>query len=418
MYTRSLLSIPLVLAFACATETTPPDGGRLDAGRAEPDASSTDAGEIDSGPMERDAGPEPCEPGEMRPVSCGNCGTAQQLCGDDGVWVEGECLAEGECAPGAVEDDETPMCGERSRICSASCEWSDWDVAVPDGECVPGEVREVEGGSCTPNEIYRQTCSSACGWALATCVDPCGDDRRTAPWDAEELCIPAGPFVRGTDYFELAQPVSEVTLSAYYIDRYPVSNRRYRECVDAGGCTRPADMYAQASFDDATRNYYPVQGVTWEQAQQFCSWDGGRRLLSEAEWEKSARGPAPRTVRYTWGNDWDCTRLGRDAETCAVPDPSWLVLLSIDSLPQAASFYGVEGLVGLGNEWVRDYFSATYYGDSVGATDPTGPVSGDNRVVRGSRLFNSTSSHRVDSRTSQPNTSSGQITARCGRGIR
>lgn len=90
------------------------------------------------------------------------CGMQPQRCGADGIFENDQaCLYQGACAPGAVEDDLS-RCGHLRRLCSDGCEWLDWDVVVPQGECNPGEnVSCLEGGmvrcndrcvapSCTP----------------------------------------------------------------------------------------------------------------------------------------------------------------------------------------------------------------------------------------------------------------------------
>ncbi len=124
--------------------------------------------------------------------------------------------------------------------------------------------------------------------------------------DASPVAVPAGPFVMGSERGAADErPVHRVELSAFTLDRNEVTNRRYRRCVEAGACARPAltsshlrpRYYGNVAFDD-----YPVILVSWEQAERFCRFAGGR-LPTEAEWEKSARGPAPDMREYPWGAD-------------------------------------------------------------------------------------------------------------------
>ena len=350
----------------------------------DPDASPP---ESDGSTM--DIPPEPCSSnGEIRVTPCGNCGLESQTC-TEGFWQgDGRCLDEKECRPGAVEDRPTSMCGSESRVCDDQCVWRDWTTTSPDGECVPGTVERVEDESCSDGLVRTRECSRSCEWLAGECGPVCGRPLPTSHPDEEEVCIPAGSFLRGEgDGFALASysPQREVVLSSYWIDRFPVTNRRYEACVDAGRCTEPSSDVGVRSLHDPGRSAFPVQSVSYAQAMMFCEFDG-RRLSTEAEWEKAARGPAPRDVPYVTGaEEWDCEQV--PLGDCGLEDRDTRLRDEYDALPATRSFYGVELLQGSGPQWVADWYAEDYYEDDMSLVDPRGPMMGEVRVLRGfSRL--------------------------------
>jgi serine/threonine-protein kinase len=188
--------------------------------------------------------------------------------------------------------------------------------------------------------------------------------------------VPAGEFVMGSDRGASDEkPVHSVYLDAFWIDRTEVTNAMYDKCLKAGQCN-PHDSnhsntrnpyYGNLIYDD-----YPVIFVTWEDASAYCAW-AGRRLPTEAEWEKAARGTDGR--EYPWGNDTpNKILLNYNAE---VGDTS-----KVGSYPNAASPYGALDLAGNAWEWVQDWYSETYYASSA-TSNPLGPDSGQYRVQRG-----------------------------------
>ena len=185
--------------------------------------------------------------------------------------------------------------------------------------------------------------------------------------------VPAGEFLMGStdaDSEALAdeKPQHTVYLDGFWIDQTEVSNARYRKCVEAGECEEPG------YWDDSGFNApeQPVVGVNWHQAKTYCEW-AGKRLPTEAEWEKAARGTDGR--KYPWGDSApDCDK----AQYSACEGTTVVV----GSKPAGASPYGALDMAGNVWEWCQDWYGSDYYAASLPG-GPRGPDSGEYRVVRG-----------------------------------
>ena len=156
-------------------------------------------------------------------------------------------------------------------------------------------------------------------------------------------------------------PAHNVIIDAFFIDQYEVSNKHYGEFLKASGHAAPA------YWDDHRRNKpkQPVSGVNWNDANAYCSWSN-KRLPTEAEWEKAARGPEG--FKYPWGNEYDASKgnYGRKQEITA----------NVDAFPQGKSPYGVYNMSGNVFEWVADWYDPNYYKTTKQILNPAGPQAG------------------------------------------
>lgn len=205
-------------------------------------------------------------------------------------------------------------------------------------------------------------------------------------------------------------PLHKVFLSSFWMDKTEITNAQYQSCVLAGVCTPPHELASETQksyFDNTEFADYPVIQVDWEQAQTYCNW-AGRRLPTEAEREKAARGTTERL--FPWEGDgkgpyfanFDIDDNWPNADTTPV-----------GSILPGASPYGVMDMAGNVYEWVADWYAVDYYQNSQ-VNNPTGPDQGTARVIRGGAWSSDWNFLRTASRLSYyPDGHSNDIGFRC-----
>lgn len=172
------------------------------------------------------------------------------------------------------------------------------------------------------------------------------------------------------DWFKAETPQHKVYLNAFLIDKYEVTNANYRKCVQAQICKSLPDTKL---YDDGKLANHPVVFSSWSMAKSYCEW-AGKRLPTEAEWEKASRGE--KGFIYPWGNEW------MDGSCSSVLPGAQNMPCAAGAHSKGASPYGVMDMSGNVWEWAADWYDQSYYGNSP-AQNPEGPVSGAYRVLRG-----------------------------------
>jgi formylglycine-generating enzyme len=187
-------------------------------------------------------------------------------------------------------------------------------------------------------------------------------------------CIPEGEFVRGSDEREADQkPEEKIWLSTFFLDTYEVTNQQWRACVAAGTCRK----HAGPAYKGFSAPRQPIMGISWFDARDFCAWQG-KRLPTEAEWEKAARGPGG--AEHSWGDERaTCKRAiveERGEKGCGLGEPPKGATAPVGSRPAGA--YGLFDMAGNSWEWVQDWYTKSYAacGEACRGRDPKGPCDG------------------------------------------
>ena len=183
--------------------------------------------------------------------------------------------------------------------------------------------------------------------------------------------VPAGEFTMGSGLPDA--PQKSVYLGDYWIYKTEVTNSMYAFCVTVGACAPPAQELGTPVYDNPIYANYPVVGMSWDMAANYCSWIGGS-LPTEAQWEKAARGSSG--AQYPWGGAEPSCDLGNFAGCVGA-------LTDVTKYQDGASPYGVLDMGGNVFEWVNDFYDENYYSNAP-SENPTGPASGQFHVVRGS----------------------------------
>jgi formylglycine-generating enzyme required for sulfatase activity len=247
----------------------------------------------------------------------------------------------------------------------------------PPGECGNGEAEAEE--ACDGMDLQGATCESlGFGDGVVACMS-CSLDASGCEPPLGMVLVPSGVFDMGSSTSSNEAPARRVTVDGFWIDATEVTVAQYSECLDEGLCDAPP-VGPRFNYEVAGREGHPINGVNWYDADVYCGWvDGGvKRLPTEAEWEKAARGTD--AFAYPWGNAVaSCTRavmvdaLGVDG--CGTGSTG-----AVGEKLLGVSQYGVLDMAGNVQEWVSDW-----YGDyhPLETDNPTGPAEGVYRVLRG-----------------------------------
>jgi iron(II)-dependent oxidoreductase len=246
-----------------------------------------------------------------------------------------------------------------------------------------------------------------------------------APKD-DMVLVPAGEFLMGSDKkadrnaYDAERPQRQVYLDAFEIDKYEVTALQYLKFVLA--TNRPPQLdwrYDGGNFQESMA-HHPIMHVSWYDADAYCKW-AGKRLPTEAEWEKAARGTDGRL--NPWGNQTaglSRANFGRSGLSGPVRDrPERLLLypplISVDKYENAVSPYGVYQQIGNVAEWVADWYDSGYYKNAPDR-NPKGPDQGKHKAFRGAGWIDSTTTARAAQRNgADPTTKMNWLGFRCAR---
>lgn len=263
------------------------------------------------------------------------------------------------------------------------------------------------------------------------------------------VVIPAGEFLMGSPEdglsFDDEHPQRLVYVSSFFIDRGEITNAQYKHFVDSTGHPSPSHLTLQFNLWNKAvplpgSEHHPVVNVSWYDAVAYCQWQA-KRLPTEAEWEKAARGTDGR--RYPWGMDWDVSLsnsasywAGRTIEfkDGAAWKAFWMagdgarasqehglngevLTLPIGTFPQGASPYGLLDMTGNAAEWVQDWYEPYSYLNAP-LSDPQGPNGKLLKVVRGGSWLKPARNLRVSDRDySLPTDRASGIGFRCAKDV-
>jgi len=251
---------------------------------------------------------------------------------------------------------------------------------------------------------------------LASLLSPVQAAEFTGKDGAPLVLIAEGPFLRGNPESQGdadEHPQCTITLSAFHIDKYEVTNRRYRTFLKATGhrlpehcCDPSLNLWKGTGIAEKLLDH-PVVNVDWHDAVAYCAW-AGKRLPTEAEWEKAARGSDGR--EYPWGNQhdrmrangvsyWSGTDFGSPEEARAWWDSEngagviatrgvqRILTLPVTELEKGATPDGLMHMAGNVWEWTADWYDPKAY-ESMEERDPKGPEGGEFKVHRGGSWLN------------------------------
>jgi formylglycine-generating enzyme required for sulfatase activity len=210
--------------------------------------------------------------------------------------------------------------------------------------------------------------------------------------------VPAGEFTMSSDTGESDEkPVHQVYLDSFWIDQTEVTNAMYAKCVYENQCDPPKKLSSLTRsnyFGNSEFDTYPVLYVDWNMANAYCSW-AGRRLPTESEWEKAARGTDGRT--YPWGNTFGGTLVNFCDTNCSFSNANksfndgYADVAPVGSYPSGQSPYGALDMAGNVGEWVSSLYQSYPYSADDGREDLSAPGT---RVLRGGSWLNSGSNVR------------------------
>lgn len=194
------------------------------------------------------------------------------------------------------------------------------------------------------------------------------------------VLIPAGYFILGDNASadRSVHPARKIFLNAYLIDKYEVTFAQFYKFVDATGHRKPRLAGYLAVGSDGLpllmNPFNPVVGVSWDDAREYCVWKG-KRLPSEAEWEKAAKGDSVR--KWPWGNEENPMNGNFVGD-----QDGYFYTSPVGSFKNDKSPYGVYDMAGNAMEWVNDWYQENAY-QSLDTMNPKGPDSGQLKVIRG-----------------------------------